>query len=191
MNIPKTARVLHLAPERGIFDRLRAHLAGDNYVVADFLPKRYPFVKDMVRVDLAQLDDWKSADFDLILHSHVLEHVPCNLAYVFFHLHRMLKPDGKHVCILPFMAGTYEECFDDIGDAQRTARFGQFDHVRRIGRRGVDQHVGKIVRMPPYFDATAKFGDALLTRHNIPEVDRKGLQRSTVLTFAKDDYLLK
>jgi phosphoglycolate phosphatase len=102
----------------------------------------------------------------------------------------MLAPDGKHVCIIPFLSCKYDECFQDISNEERTRRFGQFDHVRRFGRNDAHAHLGKIIELPATVDLTAIFSENELLGANIPESHWYGFTIGTVLELAKDDYKL-
>lgn len=145
-------RILHLAPERGIYNRLKP-LVGAGYQTADFNPDHYKSVDpDCFFIDLCELDDQPSDNFDLIIHSHVMEHIPCNMAYTLWNLHRMLKPTGRHVCIIPFLGGYHDETFAEIGGENRARRFGQNDHVRRFGREDLQRGLGAILTLPTTFD---------------------------------------
>jgi phosphoglycolate phosphatase len=188
--IHENAKVLHLAPEKGLYDTLSKRLAPGNYVTADIDPSRYRFAKDCVKLDLCELDDQPSGEYDLIIHSHVLEHVPCNVAYTLFHLHRMLKDDGRHICVIPFMAGKYDECFQDIGNEERQRRFGQFDHVRRFGKEDMGSHLGKLLNLPEEFNALDTFSEETLRAANIPENHWRGFHIGTVLYLRKTDRTL-
>ena len=106
VKVHKDMKVLHVAPERGIYAALSTFLPQENYVTADLDPARWPHIPNVRRMDLTKLDQEASCQYDLILHSHVLEHIPCNIAYTLFHLHRMLTPNGRHVCVIPFTPGT-------------------------------------------------------------------------------------
>ena len=105
LNVDSSWKVLHLAPERALYGVLSNLIDNENYTVADISPERYPFAKNCQRIDLCELDEYSSSTYDLILHLHVLEHIPCNIAYPLFHLHRMLKEHGRHLCVIPFMNG--------------------------------------------------------------------------------------
>lgn len=188
--IKKNTKILHLAPEKGIYIRLSNILLEKNYIIADFNPKKYPFAKNCIRIDLCDLDHEKSNQFDFIIHSHVLEHTPCNVAYTLFHLHRMLKRNGVHICIIPFMNGKYDESFQDLTDAEKTKRFGQFDHVRRFGKTDINNHLGCILNIPQDFDASKDFDRNVLLNNNIPESHWKGFHIGTVLKLRKNDYKL-
>ena len=187
--IARGTRVLHLAPERCLHDVLRPR-AGEGYVAADFEPERYAFAEGCRGIDLCDLDGQTSGSYDLIVHSHVMEHIPCTLAYPLFHLHRMLSPRGRHVCIIPFMGGHYDETFAEIGGGERRRRFGQADHVRRFGAADRARHLGKLLRLPEDYDASHLFGRAALDRARIPEAQWRGFTIATVLDLARDDMLL-
>lgn len=189
IELPENASILHLAPEKGMHDAILKMENVANYVCADFDPARYRFA-NCVKMDLCQLDDQPSLAFDLIIHSHVLEHTPCNIAYTLFHLHRMLTPGGIHLCVIPFLKGEYDECFQDIGNDERTRRFGQFDHVRRFGSNDIASHLGKLLKLPDTFDATTRFAPELLRESNIPEAHWRGFHISTVLQLTRSDMTL-
>lgn len=190
LEIDSNFKVLHLAPERGIYSKLSSLLRPENYVTADYDPSRYSFAKGCRKIDLTSMEEWPSNEFDLILHIHVMEHIPCNIAYPLFHLHRILKSNGTHLCVIPFSPGVYDECFDDIGDDERTRRFGQYDHIRKFGRYGLSSHIGKIIDLPRNFDATEQFSEDTLTEYNIPQSHWKGFHIGTVLSLKKNDYKL-
>jgi phosphoglycolate phosphatase len=182
-------RVLHLAPERCLHDALRVR-AGEGYMAADFEPSRYSFAPDCRAIDLCDLDDWPTGAFDLIVHSHVMEHIPCTLAYPLYHLHRMLASEGRHICIIPFMPGHYDETFAEIGDAERNRRFGQADHVRRFGAADRKSHLGKLLTLPETYDPSALFGREALDRARIPESQWRGFTIATVLELRRSDMRL-
>jgi len=187
LNITKKSKILHIAPEKGIYDALYKVAGKKNYITADLKPDLYKFTKNCIRMDLCDLDNQDSYHYDLIIHSHVLEHTPCNIAYTLYHLHRILKKDGVHVCIIPFMPGRYDECFQNITGEERRQRFGQHDHVRKFGNEDIDSHLGKLLHLPDHFDATDSFSEDELREANIPEHFWKGFNASTVLILKRDD----
>lgn len=181
------SRVLHIAPERCIYDRLVKILASDNYHVRDFNPAGYPFAKNISKIDLCNLDELPDDYYDVVVHSHVLEHVRCNIAHPLFHLHRALKPSGRHFFLVPFLGGKYDECFQDIGDQERIRRFGQNDHVRRFGREDIETHLGKLVKLEEagMQEAVAAFPEELLESYNIPRGVLTSFTAHTVLNMGK------
>lgn len=189
LGIRPGAKILHIAPERGLYEKLKA-IPGIEYTVADIDPPRYAFAPECKYIDLTDMAAWPDEEFDYIFHIHVIEHIPCNLAYPMFHLHRILKSDGMHMCVIPFLGGYYDECLADIGDDERSRRFGQYDHVRRLGKEDIPNHLGKIVRLPSQFDATTTFSEDQLRAASIPESQWRGFHISTVLQLRKEDYQL-
>ncbi len=190
IGINEDSRILHIAPEKGLYDVISKQVKNDNYITADFNADRYTFAPQCITIDLCQLDSQSSSNYDLIIHSHVLEHTPCNIAYTLFHLHRMLKDEGRHICIVPFMGGRFDECFQDLSDEEKQKRFGQHDHVRRFGVDDIDSHIGKLVKLPRVFDATQDFTITDLQAANIPRAQWKGFHGSTVLALKKYDMKL-
>jgi phosphoglycolate phosphatase len=189
--ITHDTKVLHLAPEKGLYKALSDITSKSNYDTADFSPDMYKsFAEQTRKIDLCDLDAEPSDYFDFIIHSHVLEHTPCNIAYSLYHLHRMLKPSGKHICIIPFVGGGYDESFQKITSEESKRRFGQSDHVRRFGVEDVGLHVGILLNIPQEFDATKSFSEDFLRQANIPESHWYGLTIGTVLELSKKDYKL-
>lgn len=128
-------RVLHLAPELGLARKF-VDLSGDAYQGADLDAERYKSQFIKVRkldlcTDLAEIPD---DSFDVILHSHVLEHVPCDVKGVLREMDRILAPDGLHFLSVPIRGEhTSEDLSPELTDAERLARFGQEDHMRIFG----------------------------------------------------------
>jgi hypothetical protein len=189
LDLSSNAKILHIAPEKGLSKKLRA-VVGSGYVSADLNPIRYPWADNCVPIDLCNLDAWPTKQFDLILHSHVLEHTTCNIAYTLWHLHRMLNDNGTHLAVIPFESGFSDETFKDIGDTERTRRFGQHDHVRKFGVSDVDRCLGKLLNLSKHIDAATIFSSNELDQANIPISHRTGLNMSTVLLFHRTDMLL-
>jgi hypothetical protein len=117
-------RVLHFAPELAISNLVR------------------PFAKAYVTADLAEGSDLQlnlekielpDQSYDLILCSHVLEHVDDRAALA--EMHRILVVDGVALLMTPIVEGwatTYENrTITEPND--REIHFGQEDHVRYFG----------------------------------------------------------
>jgi ubiquinone/menaquinone biosynthesis C-methylase UbiE len=114
-------KVLHFAPEKGLYDVILKVVDVGDYKTTDIEPGMFPFAKNIVKFDMcSDVEALPDNHFDLILHSHVFEHIKCNIAYVLFHLHRSLKEDGWHICVIPFLGGSYEEHFANISEAEAT-----------------------------------------------------------------------
>ncbi len=142
-------RVLHFAPEPCLYDRLkRASLL--DYVTADI--ERMPMVD--VQLDITEMP-WDNASFDLIICSHVLEHVEDDDSAL-REMRRVLRPSGKALLqhpIDPQRERTWESP-SIVDPAGRLEAFGQEDHVRRYGRDFADRvaEVGFEVERVPLVD---------------------------------------
>ena len=125
-------RVLHFAPEAYFLPL--AERANLDVVTADL---DYPFVD--LNLDLTRLPI-RDASFDVVICSHVLEHVPDDRAAM-REIRRVLKPEGWALLMVPYDRArptTFED--PSIEDpAERERLFGQHDHVRLYGRDYADR----------------------------------------------------
>ena len=192
LGVPRPgSRVLHFAPEKGLYDAISRIVDTADYMVADIAPEVFPFAKNIVKFDICKaVETLPDNYFDLIVHAHVLEHIKCNISHALSHLHRALRPDGWHICVIPFLGGSYDECFGSMDPSEAKSRFGQFDHVRRFGRDDIDNSLGRILRFDRDFDATRDFAPEILRMYNIPETSWRGLSPDTVLCLRKHDMRL-
>ncbi len=127
-------RILHMAPELGLM-KLFSDLSPIGYYPCDLNPSDYenPYCQ-INRIDLCQdLRIFPAQIFDLIIHNHVLEHLPCSVEQTLKDLTRVLKPDGYHLFTIPIEPGLTDEDLSDLSVDDRTSRFGQFDHMRKFG----------------------------------------------------------
>jgi SAM-dependent methyltransferase len=118
--------VLHLAPEPVIAERLRGQVGG--YTSADIEPGRAAVEADLTALPFAD------EAFDLVLCSHVLEHVPDDRAAM-REMRRVLRAGGVALIQTPVnydQAATYEDP-GATDDGERLRRFSQSDHVRVYG----------------------------------------------------------
>ena len=118
--------VLHFAPEM-IFQKNLKNSANLDYISADLDPSRA-----MLRVDITNIY-FKDNTFDVILCSHVLEHIQDDRKAM-SELFRIIKPGGWSIIQVPRKR---EKTFEDDSiksPEERERQFGQRDHVRRYGR---------------------------------------------------------
>lgn len=182
-------RIMHIAPERGISARIQ-EIPDVIYEAYDLFPEQYEFA-GAKRMDLAKsCEALPSNHYDVIIHSHVMEHIPCNITAVLFHLHRSLKFDGVHIFSIPILSGHYDDCLGGINDEARIQRFGQDDHVRRFGLADIHATLGMIFPLPDHYDLEVSLPRDLLDRHNIPESARTGFSSSSVFMMRKDQFKL-
>jgi len=187
-----TTRVLHIAPQPGLARALAA-TAGANCRFADLHPEGFAEVPGIERLDLCRdLEAIADGSFDLIVHSHVLEHVPCNYTYVLFHLHRLLDETGTILCCIPFLDGHYASSTSpDLTEQERTERYGQWDHVRRFGTADLDLSLGRVYDLPTDYDARRLVPEAALLAANVPRSTWTGFTPHSVLALGKGDYRLR
>jgi O-antigen biosynthesis protein len=123
-------RLLEFAPSFGLSRRLK-HTAFVDYRSADLYRNN---VDD--RVDITDMRGYADDSFDIILCSHVLEHVPDDRRAM-RELHRILRPDGLAIVMVPLVHGV-DETNEDLAidtPALRWKYFGSDDHVRQYGKR--------------------------------------------------------
>jgi SAM-dependent methyltransferase len=165
-------RVLHLAPEQQLA-RYIVGIVGAGYEAADIDPDRYAGDPQYLirRFDLCDhSSELPSNHYDLVMHNHVLEHVPCNYTLVLQNLHRAVKPGGVHMFSVPILAGYFAEDLDPaLSEHERTRRFGQSDHLRRFGRVDFNKTLGSVFRLNSSYSLADFFPDSDLRRANIRE----------------------
>ncbi len=118
-------RLLHFAPEPIITKYLQGRVA--KYVTADLHDQEVDLKLNIEAIDLPD------GSFDVVLCSHVLEHVDDRKALV--EIHRILTADGVMVAMIPIIEG-WSKTFEDtsIVEAEERVRFfDQWDHVRVYG----------------------------------------------------------
>jgi SAM-dependent methyltransferase len=129
----KTKRVLHIAPERILFNKFSSASEID-YYPGDLFTEGWKYPKGTIKLDVTDLK-FENNFFDFVLCSHVLEHVPDDKKAM-RELYRVLKPGGWAILQVPIEMSreiTYED-FSITTAKDRLDAFGQFDHVRIYGR---------------------------------------------------------
>jgi SAM-dependent methyltransferase len=125
-----------MAPEKCLVAGLQA-IFGAGYITADASPERYPHEQCLKLFFPNDYDIFPDQYFDVILHNHVLEHIPGSYKDHLPEFARILKPGGTMVLSIP---GPYldldtkegGEHFED--DKQRLKQFLQEDHFKVFGR---------------------------------------------------------
>ncbi|HBT81629.1 TPA: hypothetical protein DEB04_02835 [Candidatus Giovannonibacteria bacterium] len=121
-------RVLHVAPERNLSQALQAKY-GESYVNTNYNPKK----NTSIHADIQALP-FPDQSFDLIICSHVLEHVEDD-ALAMREFYRVLKTRGLAILPVPF-SPMFKETLEDgsvTSPEERARIFGQEDHVRLYG----------------------------------------------------------
>ena len=132
--LTKCVAVLHFAPEKCIKTLLQR--VGIQYTSADLHETDVDLELNIEHIDI------NNGQYDIIVCSHVLEHV--NDKAALSELRRILKSDGVLIIMVPIVEGcdmTYED--DTIIDSKcRLVHFGQDDHVRVYGRDFINRLTG-------------------------------------------------
>lgn len=185
------ARVLHLAPERGLA-RLLRDIAGPGYRAADSDPTRYADIGLPVeRFDLcADIFGLAESGYDLIIHNHVLEHVECNYSVVLIRLAKALTDTGVMLFSVPIVGGDFADAIVTGTPAAKAARFGAHRHFRHFGRDFIQATFGMIFRLPPSYDLGRDFDEAALAAANIPSRHWRTYTGASVFVVRKADLRL-
>ncbi|MGQ3212940.1 hypothetical protein [Shinella sp.] len=180
------SRVLHFAPELGLAKKIRDVVGPENHDCFDLFPQRFNASIGVRKFDLmTDVYGLPSEEYDLVLHSHIMEHVPCWVAGILWHLHRSLKRTGVHLFCIPVMPGHSSEDIGPLSDEERTRRFNQKDHVRRFGDQDIERTIGTI------FDLNEKtynlsIDENVARLHNIKPAE----VRRTIFKMRKGDLRL-
>lgn len=185
------SRVLHLAPEGGLAAYIKECVGEENYDARDIDIERYKHVKVKYFDLVEECHTLPTDNFDVIIHNHVMEHLPCNVWAVLYHLHRSLRETGRHIFSIPILRGFYEESLFPIGEEERQRRFAQFDHVRRFGIEDLQRSLGMLFNIPESYDITQMFSKEMLDMYNIPETARSGWSGDSIFALKKEDLLLR
>ncbi len=118
-------RMLHVAAERAFSRRLQA-VAGVYYLTADL-----DNPSAMVQMDIMDIQ-YPAASFDVILCSHVLEHVTDD-RQAMHEFHRVLSPGGWAVMLVPVSVDATIEDPSITDPVLRKQLFGHPEHVRQYG----------------------------------------------------------
>ncbi|WP_287149513.1 class I SAM-dependent methyltransferase [Mesorhizobium sp.] len=117
--------MLHFAPEPAVTSFVRPLVA--KYLTTDLDPLLGEIVLNIEAIDMPD------SSFDLIICSHVLEHVDDGKALR--EMHRILRPGGIALLMTPVIEGwleTYENSAVST-PRDRALHYGQADHVRYFG----------------------------------------------------------
>ena len=161
-------RIAHFAPERSIADRL-IPLCGANYETYDFDPSRYSYANAKPCNLCADLKNFEQGAYDIVMHNHILEHLPCNYTMVLLGLHALLKSGGYHVFSVPISDGySGSDMNPDLSGEEKLERFGQADHIRRFGLSDYRVELTPILEIPADYDISQYIDRNKLLAANVP-----------------------
>jgi len=164
--LERPARVLHLAPERCIYGRLR-RLPSIAYHAADRDAFRYRFATGSLCAADATSLPYTDARFDLVIANHVLEHVEDDWRAL-AEIRRVLRPGGFAILQVPVAQRLVVTREDPSirSEEEREEAFGQWDHVRLYGL-DYPQRLEKAGFEVRCHTEHAERGDAFLARWQI------------------------
>lgn len=116
---------LHFAPEPAVTRFVKPLVS--KYLTTDLDPSLGEVVLNIEAIDMPD------NSFDLIICSHVLEHV--DDAKALREMHRILRPEGIALLMTPVIEG-WRETYEDsaiVSQQDRALHYGQRDHVRYFG----------------------------------------------------------
>ncbi len=130
-NPKQKIKILHFAPEKCLYN-IFSNNEMIEYTCVDLCPENYSFAKNIKKEDGMHLS-FKDKTFDIILHNHVLEHVPNDKDFIKENL-RVLKDNGIIIASFPYDKHNLSYFNDNITTPEeRTKYFHQCDHVRLYG----------------------------------------------------------
>jgi len=141
----KNLSVLELAPTKGLHDFFRYKLSVD-YLGIDINPGL--LVSKGMRVQYCDLCDGEFSrlgKFDVILNSHVMEHIVCDPIDVIRQLRDILNPGGIQLISVPFAGNkTVSDTNPSLSAQLRLQRFGHPDHVRAFGHQDFPEALSQL-----------------------------------------------
>jgi SAM-dependent methyltransferase len=152
----KGKKILHFAPEPCLVQYIN-NKKYNEYILGDINPS-----KSVTKINIENID-YPDNYFDLIICSHVLEHVDDHLAIS--NLKRVLRKRGVVLLLFPIIDAwkkTYRN--KNINNkADRELHFLQWDHLRLYGRDVEDKLSGdgfELKKIIPFGEECIKFGIA-------------------------------
>tara|TARA_S200000501_G_scaffold50078_1_gene40207 strand:+ start:288 stop:1049 length:762 start_codon:yes stop_codon:yes gene_type:complete len=147
--------ILHFAPENCLIDYIKLKKKYNEYVLADINP-----TKEIKKIDIENID-FPENYFDLIICSHVLEHVDDELAIK--NLKRVLKKDGIALLMFPII-DSWDKTYKNNNiksNNDRELHFLQHDHLHLYGK-DVEQKLSgngfELERVTPFGEECVNFG---------------------------------
>ena len=125
-------RVLQFAPAKAISDWIKLNCPHIEYETTDLFMENVTYRSDIQNMSMVQDDT-----YDIIICSHVLEHVQDDRKAM-QEMKRILKNDGKIIFLVPIDLNA-DEIDEEWGmtEEENWRRFGQGDHCRRYSKKGL------------------------------------------------------
>ena len=167
-------KVLQIAPAAAIETWIQTHCPHVDYETTDLYMDGVTFQSDIT--DMHMVED---ATYDLVICSHVLEHVQDDRKAM-RELKRVIKPNGFVVFLVP-VSLDMEQIDEEWGlsEEENWRRFGQGDHCRRYGKDGL---IERLKEQGFYVNALGKdyFGEEVFQQLSL-------IDTSTLYVLTKDE----
>ncbi|MEJ1239000.1 methyltransferase domain-containing protein [Chryseolinea sp. T2] len=126
----KILRIMDFAPNTVFANNMKARNKV-SYTSADFNRLDYD-----IKVDITNMPEVKSDSYDVLICSHILEHVT-SPSLALREIYRVLKNGGIAIIMVPLFWDVQEtvEDLSTTSDEQRLRLFGQDDHVRLFSKK--------------------------------------------------------
>jgi len=157
--------VLYFAPVDGLETKLKDEKS-ITVTTTDLMQSDVDFQADITELPFAD------GSFDIILCSHVLEHVP-NDDLALKELYRVLRTDGEAIILVP-QDREREETYEDstiTTEEGREEAFGQSDHVRWYGR-DVEEIISSTGFEVSTIDYVSQFDESYINKHRLRESNK-------------------
>lgn len=166
-------RILQIAPAVSISKWIEINCPQVKYETTDLFMDGVTF-----KSDIQNMENIQDATYDLIICSHVLEHVQ-NDKKALREIKRVLKQDGKCVFLVPTILG-YDEIDEEWGLTQEEnwRRFGQGDHCRKYGKKALVERLEEcfhVIQLGKEY-----FGEEIFKQQGLQET-------SNLYVLTKDD----
>lgn len=131
-------RVLQIAPADSISRWITSYCPHIKYETTDLYMENVSFRSDIMNMEMVS-----DETYDVIICSHVLEHVQDDRKAL-QELNRILKPEGKIIFLVPINlnASAIDEEWG-LPELENWRRFGQGDHCRMYNKSGLLQRLGE------------------------------------------------
>jgi phosphoglycolate phosphatase len=169
------SRCLQLAPEEVTHEYLiKAY--GSGFITADLFPQRYEHAQ-CLKLHLPEgFEIFPDGYFDLIVHNHVLEHIPGSFRSHIDEFHRLLAKDGVMAFTIPDyritigVKDTVEGGENLATDEDRLREHGLEDHYKSFGTDLIDYLQKKFTKFEALLMENSDLKQKLRDDHNAQEI---------------------
>lgn len=152
----------------------------------DIAPDVYPTLP-VTAFDLCvDLPELPPDETDIVIHSHVLEHIPTDPIATTNELTTKLVPGGLHIFCVPIVSGWYrEDLSPNLSAEEREARFGQGDHLRMFGRNDFKRRFLEHIHHARLFQPIDVAPHETLNRLRVPDVTWRTLTGNSLIVVER------